>query len=83
MDYGLENLKKHNNKVDYIITHQPPESIMLRTSVSKLDFNEFTTYLEKINYTINFKKWYSGHIHLDYEFDNRHTSMYENWERII
>lgn len=83
MEYGLENLKKYNNEVDYIITHQPPEGIMLRTSVSKLDFNDFTTYLEKINYTISFKKWYSGHIHLDHEFDNRHKLLYDDWERII
>lgn len=27
--------------------------------------------------------WYSGHIHLDHEFDEKHVSLYDNWERII
>lgn len=83
MDYGLENIKRFNNEVDYIITHQPPESIMLQTSVSKLDFSEFTTNLENINNIIKFKKWYSGHIHLDHKFDDKHKSIYEDFERII
>lgn len=83
MEHGLENLKRYSNKVDYIITHQPPESIMKQVSISNFDFNDFTTYLENINISIDFKKWYSGHIHLDKKFDKKHVALYENWERII
>ena len=83
MNYGLANFRKHNREVDYIITHQPPENIILRTSASELDFNEFTSYLENINNSIKFKKWFSGHIHLDHEFDGWHRSLYYDWERVV
>ena len=50
--------------------------------MSALDFNDFTTYLESINKNVDFKKWYSGHVHLDKEFDSKHQSLYCDWVKI-
>ena len=80
MEYGLSNLKKHNNTVDYIITHQPCKNIMTRLSLSSLDFNDFTDYLQKIDDTVDFEKWYAGHMHTDQLIDINHRQIYYDIE---
>lgn len=82
MKYGLNNLKKHGNKVDYIITHQPPESIMVKLAKNKNDFNEFTTYLGKIDKKVEYKKWYFGHMHDDINIDSKHRLIYYDWGKL-
>ena len=76
MEHGLENLKLHDNKVNYIITHQPPEMIMRQLSDNPLDFNAFTSYLQKINDTVDFNTWFAGHMHIDRKIDDKHQQMY-------
>jgi hypothetical protein len=63
-DYGLVNLEKVGNKVDYIITHDSPIKI-------SNDYNNdysLRKYLEFIREKVSFKTWYFGHYHLDKEF---------------
>ena len=67
MKYGLKNLAKHNNKVDYIITHCAPSSIqndnwfvMLHKCAPQ---NAFTDYLDRIKNTVEYKRWFFGHYH--------------------
>ena len=72
MDYGWENLKKHNFKVDFIITHTPPTSILAQMGIHEHD--PLTDYLQKVKQMTDFKCWYFGHMHVDKPF---------YWERII
>ena len=47
MDYGLETLKKHDYKVDYIISHCAPSLIQWEMD-SRFDNDALTNYFDKI-----------------------------------
>lgn len=80
MNEGLKNLKKHNNKVDYILTHDSPDKYLKFSWKYELhkDDRDFKKYLDQIDNTIEFKHWYFGHHHEDIEIDNKHTVIFEN-----
>lgn len=72
MAEGRINLEKHDNKVDYIITHccSSSSQTLLGGSMFKPDI--LTSYLEEIKQTVKYKKWFFGHYH-----DNRNVSAEE------
>lgn len=80
MEIGRENLLKHDNSVDFIVTHCAASSTaaLLSHGIYKSDI--LTFYLEEIRQTVQFKKWFFGHYH-----DNRNVNAEEIllWEQII
>lgn len=83
MDFGLRNLNNHDNKVDYIISHCAPTSIMASISYGTYEADRLTNYLEHINNNVRFKKWFFGHYHFDSILDDRHSVFYDGITRII
>jgi DNA repair exonuclease SbcCD nuclease subunit len=75
MDYGIEQLKKYNNEVDYIITHCCSTSTQ-----NKIDemYTEdiMTKYFQYIEDNVKFKHWFFGHYHDDIKIDGCHTCLY-------
>jgi len=65
-DFGLENLEKHGNKVDYIITHDAPFSFP--GSHHYGEENGLKKYLNHINTIVEYKYWFFGHHHVDIDF---------------
>lgn len=68
---ACENLLKHKNKVDFIISHTCPESIrknhMLKFD-GYIDYNSgVERYLDTVLQNVKYKKWYFGHMHTDRE----------------
>lgn len=66
---ALDNLAAHANKVDYIITHAAPESIM-RNELCKIQpmINmdcQTEKFLDEIYLNTDFKMWFCGHYHFD------------------
>lgn len=81
---GLKNLKKHNNKVDYIITHTTTPDIMNELFSQILPEEiELGNYLKILDNTIDYRHWYFGHLHVDREIDMKHTALYDRVMRII
>ena len=80
MDEGIENLRKVNNKVDFVISHSPYSS-MLQMMGFSVDY--LTDYLQIIFRNVDYTQWFFGHIHIDrnYFFDKT-TCLYEQIERI-
>jgi len=69
---GLSNLKKHGNKVDLIVTHTAPSSILKIIDIDNYsNFNDLSEFLDTIKNTVKYEKWFIGHYHLDkyYEKD--------------
>ena len=69
MQHGLDNLAKRGNKVDYVLTHTPPERILRRlldvdSGHAKLK-DPNARLLDEIYETVKFKKWFFGHMHFD------------------
>jgi len=84
MEYGVNNLNEHNNKVDYIITHCLPNSILDRVDRWCPQHDSLTNYLEKmIVQNIDFKKWFCGHYHIDRTIDNKYYICYNDFLELL
>lgn len=79
MNYGLENLKKHNNKVNFIITHDCPTSIMkeLDRYTEEYKSDDLTDYFEDISNNTEFNIWLFGHHHENKKINNKFICLYE------
>ena len=62
---GIDNLDKNNWKVDYIVTHEAPNSIhdLAIGPYSEKKHDKLTCYLESLLPDLQFDKWYFGHYH--------------------
>lgn len=62
---AYENLEKHDNIVDFVLTHVCPASV-----VEKLSFPPSTTeiMLEELMSEVTYKQWFCGHMHIDQLF---------------
>lgn len=77
MDRGIESLEKVNWEVDYVLTHTCPEWIgqMYVSQSSKISSKincAVGNYLDHLyqDRNLKFKKWYFGHWHDDWDYDN-------------
>ena len=90
MNYGLDNLQKHDNKVDYIITHTAPKEIVIKLlENNKWDLwgnkkNDPTTdYLQKVKERVKFERWFFGHFHTDCSLNNKFIALYNNFVELF
>lgn len=78
---GMENLKKENWTVDYIITHTCPASILQlvndRFNKTK-EITEIHHYFEKVMNQTDYKSWFSGHDHVDTSINEKHRILYQD-----
>lgn len=80
IEEGLINLKKNNNKVDYILTHDAPNKYLdfdYKHDIHIYDA-EFKHYLGHLDKMVQFRHWYFGHHHTDKVIDDKHTVVFNN-----
>ena len=82
MHNGLENLKKCNNNVDFIITHSPPASVIALLGHGLYEQDILTKYLEEVRQCTEYKKHYMGHMHINRAINNQDILLYEQIIRI-
>lgn len=78
-----KNLAAVDYKVDYIITHCAPQTIV--DSIFPFDQeepNHLTQWFDTIVEKLEFKKWYFGHYHDDVEISDWFTMLYHEIENI-
>lgn len=75
MDAGLENLKKHNMQVDFIVSHDGPISdlVLLGGGITADPLNK---YFEELRQTVTYRGWFFGHHHEDRRINDRETAIY-------
>ena len=79
MQNGIKNLEKHDYKVDYVITHCCPTSILPLVNIAfKSDY--LADYLQTILDKCTFKKWWFGHYHENKRINPQYTLLYESIE---
>lgn len=81
---GWANLAKHDNKVDYIVTHTAPTSIVQKYYHAGVNHEiRLNDFLEEVDKTVQYEHWYCGHIHTDEVFDANHTLLFQKIVQII
>jgi len=79
---ALYNLAKVNNKVDIVITHTMPLSVLYQEpfySMTRGIPKNSEIKLEEIKKITDYKKWYFGHWHLDKELKNNFYCLYKKY----
>lgn len=69
---AYKNLNIHNNRVDYVLTHQYKKDTEPKQSPTPLE--ELTAYIDS---NISFTHWYAGHDHTNAKKDDLHTIVYD------
>lgn len=86
MQKGLENLEKHNNEVDVVITHTIPLGLFSSLGMDGPRFNikdVAEEYLGEVRRAVKFKKWYFGHWHINRTFFSEGQSFHGLYEDIV
>jgi len=78
---GLNNLDAVDWKVDYVISHTGPHSIV-KMSNYYVELDDVSRYLDIIREDLTFKHWYFGHMHYDITID-KFTFLYNKVRKII
>ncbi len=73
---AAENLQKNNNKVDYIITHTAPTSVITQNNLNNHYEEELTDFLQRVMTHVSFDKWFFGHFHEDLVIDDKFYLMF-------
>lgn len=63
--HAANNLKQHDNSVDYIITHEPPASLKDCLRVDVMQRLEIHAFFEDLTTDCDFRQWYFGKCHLN------------------
>lgn len=87
LDEGMENLKRYNNKVDYIITHACGERALmyppLRTRSNHMQSFPENQLLSNFEDSLEYAHWYFGHYHLDGDLNDKITVLYQEFRQIV
>jgi len=75
--YAASNLKKAENKVDIIITHQKPQVEVGLIEKRNQQINALTAFLGGASRAIDYKKWYFGMDHIDRTISPKMTAVFE------
>lgn len=73
---ALQSLDACGWKVDYVLTHCAPDSVMREISRA-FGSDSQTQFLEYIRQHLDFKKWFFGHYHIDRQIGKRFEAVYD------
>lgn len=77
---GAQNLDEQECRVDYILTHEPPQllksAMQLRQGVEQ-NVSKLNGFLEEISRTCEFKHWYFGSLHEDKTLTPKYTCVFK------
>ena len=81
MLFGLENLDKNGNEVDYIVSHCCPAQIAAMYGFHDTDI--LSQYFNTILEDVKFKKWFFGHYHDDKQIMVKFIMLYDQIVRVV
>ena len=86
---GLNNLKKYDNKIDYIITHTCSlNAFNIMKQYNQMFYKEveeerqIRLYFSEIEKSVDYEKWFCGHFHISETYD-KVNFLYENIKKIV
>lgn len=84
-EYGLTNLERYKNEIDYILVHTAPASI-IEEHLYNNDCGEFDSvskFLDRVIEIVQFKALYFGHFHIDAIFEDKYYALFNRIVRIV
>ncbi len=80
---GIKNLLKVDMKVDYVVTHTIPGTLIETVMRSKVPYDErfLAGYLDRIMGEVKFTKWFFGHWHEDKIIHGKFYALLNNVEK--
>lgn len=81
MAMATVELLKHNNKVDYIITHSLGKKFMEEVLEFVKEDTVLSEYLDAVMQTVEYKRWFCGHFHVDRDYEEQKVTML--YDRVI
>ena len=82
MAEGIRNLAAHDNKVDFILSHEGPASAVALYGNGHLETDVLSQYLQKIDNVTDFRKHIFGHYHDNKNIADKHILIYEQMLRV-
>lgn len=73
---GISNLEKCGNKVDFVITYEPPSKLQDFINNSG-ERNHINTYLNDIYEKLDFGGWFFGKLHLNKLIPPKYNAVYD------
>lgn len=73
---GRENLEECGNKVDFIVSYEPPAKIQ-EFITGRADMNNVNIYLNEIYDKAEFKQWFFGKLHLNKLIPPKYQAVYD------
>lgn len=81
---GATNIKFANNKVDVIITHEPPLKtkgfLTLNNGLERA--SGLNGFLEEISNSCQYKKWFFGYLHMDRYVTKNQTAVFSKLHQL-
>lgn len=83
-EYAIENLNKHDNKVDIIVTHTIPQSLICKLDSIKGEMTDATAvFLDFVYCNIKYSNWVAGHFHQDKKLNGSNINvLYYDTKRV-
>lgn len=78
MNYGISVLERHDNKVDFIITHSLPADLQYPICRCYYSPEPTGTYLNEIYRRTDFRYWFCGHYHEDVDSRENRVRVFYN-----
>ncbi|MBE6995349.1 MAG: hypothetical protein E7429_01250 [Ruminococcaceae bacterium] len=77
---AIASLESQNHRVDYIVTHTAPRTIIPRVTRKCPDDHdrELTGFLDWVYHDVSFSKWFFGHFHDDAEINDLITVCFQS-----
>lgn len=70
--YGIDNLKKNDNSVDYILGHTITSAVILECFDDEGRHDSVSNYFDHITSFVLFDGFYCGHFHRDIDYNKYH-----------
>ena len=82
MKHGMETLKAHGMKTDFIVSHDGPASDIAILGGGTLQQDPLTMYFEEIKSTTDYSAWFFGHHHKDERITAKDFVLFEQIVRV-
>ncbi|MGN1118986.1 MAG: metallophosphoesterase [Oscillospiraceae bacterium] len=77
LNEGLKNLERVGNKVDFVVTYEPPSRLQDFLNENAGERNHINTYLTKIYEKLSFNGWFFGKLHMNKLIPPKYYAVYD------